>query len=104
VRVKWLESPLVSVPEEAKREAERALAKVDLGGLGDYERDGSFAPLYMGEGLLLKLARVEGKLLVLASVWECGARATKVYGVRKIREQATPTITGVRVTPFIIKD
>jgi hypothetical protein len=73
VRVKWLESPLVSVPEEAKREAERALAKVDLGGLGDYERDGSFAPLYMGEGLLLKLARVEGKLLVLASVWECGS-------------------------------
>jgi hypothetical protein len=73
VRIRWLESPLVSVPEEAKREAERALAKVDLGGLGDYERDGSFATLYMGEGLLLKLARVEGKLLVLASVWECGS-------------------------------
>jgi len=73
VRVRWLESSLVSVPEEAKREAERALAKVDLGGLGDYERDGSFAPLYMGEGLLLKLARVEGRLLVLASVWECGS-------------------------------
>jgi len=73
MRVKWLENALVSVPEEAKREAERALAKVDLGGLGDYERDGSFAPLYMGEGLLLKLARVEGRLLVLASVWECGS-------------------------------
>jgi hypothetical protein len=72
VRVKWLESPLVSVPEEARREAELALAKVDLGGLGDYERDGSFATLYMGEGLLLKLARVGGRLLVLASVWECG--------------------------------
>jgi hypothetical protein len=40
--------------------------------LGDYERDGSFATLYMGEGLLLKLARVGGRLLVLASVWECG--------------------------------
>jgi hypothetical protein len=73
VRVRWLESPLVSVPEEARREAERALAKVDLGGLGDYERDGSFATLYSGEGLLLKLARVEGRLLVLASVWECGS-------------------------------
>ena len=73
MRVKWLESPLVSVPEEAKREEERALTKVDLGGLGDYERDGSFAPLYMGEGLLLKLARVGGRLLVLASVWECGS-------------------------------
>jgi hypothetical protein len=73
VRVKWLESSLVSVPEEAKREAERALDKVDLGGLGDYERDGSSATLYMGEGLLLKLARVEGRLLVLASVWECGS-------------------------------
>jgi hypothetical protein len=72
MRVKWLESPLVSVPEEAKREAERVLAKVDLGGLGDYERDGSFATLYSGEGLLLKLARVEGRLLVLASAWECG--------------------------------
>jgi hypothetical protein len=72
VRVKWLESPLVSVPEEAKRRAERALAKVDLSGLGDYERDGSFAMLYSGEGLILKLARVEGRLLVLASVWECG--------------------------------
>jgi len=73
MRVKWLGNPLVSVPEEAKREAERALARVDLDGLGDYERDGSFAPLYMGEGLLLKLARVEGRLLVLASVWECGS-------------------------------
>jgi hypothetical protein len=25
VRIKWLENPLVSVPEEARREAERAL-------------------------------------------------------------------------------
>ena len=73
MRIRWLENALVSVPEEAKREAERALAKVDLGGLGDYERDGSSATLYMGEGLLLKLARVEGRLLVLASVWECGS-------------------------------
>jgi hypothetical protein len=73
VRIKWLENPLVSVPEEARREAERALAKVDLSGLGDYERDDSFAPLYSGEGLLLKLARVGGRLLVLASVWECGS-------------------------------
>ena len=72
MRIKWLEGALVSVPEEAKREAERALARVDLGGLGDYERDGSSATLYMGEGLLLKLARVGGRLLVLASVWECG--------------------------------
>jgi hypothetical protein len=73
MKIKRLENALVSVPEEAKREAERALAKVDLGGLGDYERDGSSAMLYSGEGLLLKLARVEGKLLVLASVWECGS-------------------------------
>ena len=73
MRVRWLENALVSVPERARREAERALAKVDLSGLGDYERDGSFAPLYMGEGLLLKLARVGGRLLVLASVWECGS-------------------------------
>ena len=73
MRIKWLEGAFVSVPEEAKREAERALAKVDVGGLGDYERDGSFATLYSGEGLLLKLARVEGRLLVLASVWECGS-------------------------------
>lgn len=73
MRVKWFEDAFVSVPEEARREAERALAKVDLGGLGDYELDGSSATLYMGGGLLLKLARVEGKLLVLASVWECGS-------------------------------
>jgi len=73
VKIKWLENALVSVPEEAKREAARALARVDLSGLGDYERDGSFATLYVGEGLLLKLARVEGRLLVLASVWECGS-------------------------------
>ena len=63
----------MSVPERVRREAERALAEVDLSGLGDYERDGSFATLYMGEGLLLKLARVGGRLLVLASVWECGS-------------------------------
>jgi len=73
VRVRWLENALVSVPERVRREAERALAEVDLSGLGDYERDGSFATLYMGEGLLLKLARVGGRLLVLASVWECGS-------------------------------
>jgi hypothetical protein len=72
MKIKWLENALVSVPEEAKREAELALARVDVGGLGDYERDGSFALLYMGGGLLLKLARVEGRLLVLASIWECG--------------------------------
>jgi hypothetical protein len=72
MRNRWLESPLVSVPGEAKRETERALSRVDLSGLGDYERDGSFAMLYIGEGLLLKLARVGGRLLVLASVWECG--------------------------------
>jgi hypothetical protein len=72
MKIKWLENALVSVPEEARREAERALSRVDLSGLGDYERDGSSATLYMGEGLLLKLARVEGRLLVLASVWECG--------------------------------
>ncbi|MCC6050166.1 MAG: hypothetical protein LM580_05645 [Thermofilum sp.] len=72
MKIKWLEGALVSVPEEARREAERALARVDLSGLGDYERDGSSAMLYMGEGLLLKLARVGGRLLVLASVWECG--------------------------------
>jgi hypothetical protein len=71
MKIKWLENALVSVPEEARREAERALSRVDLSGLGDYERDGSSATLYMGEGLLLKLARVEGRLLVLASVWEC---------------------------------
>ena len=65
--------PLVSVPEEARREAERALAKVDLSGLGDYERGEAAVPLYMGEGLLLKLAKVGGRLLVLASVWECGS-------------------------------
>jgi hypothetical protein len=51
----------------------RALVRVDLSGLGDYERDSSFAMLYSGGGLLLKLARVEGRLLVLASVWECGS-------------------------------
>ena len=73
MKIKWLENAFVSVPEEARREAERALAEVDLSGLGDYERDGSFAPLYSGEGLLLKLARVGGRLLVLASVWECGS-------------------------------
>jgi len=73
MKIKWLESPPVSVPERAKREAELALARVDLSGLGDYERDGSSATLYMGEGLLLKLARVGGRLLVLASVWECGS-------------------------------
>lgn len=73
VKIKWLEGALVSVPKEAKREAERALAKVDASGLGDYERDGSFITLYAGEGLHLKLVRVEGRLLVLASVWECGA-------------------------------
>jgi hypothetical protein len=73
MRVRWFEDAFVSVPEEAKREAERALAKVDLGGLSDYERDGSSAMLYMGEGLLLKLARVKGRLLVLALVWECGS-------------------------------
>ena len=72
MKIKWLENALVSVPERARREAELALAGVDLSGLGDYERNGSFAPLYVGEGLLLKLARVEGRLLVLASVWECG--------------------------------
>jgi hypothetical protein len=73
MKIKWLENALVSVPERARREAELTLARVNLGGLGDYERDGSFATLYMGEGLLLKLARVEGRLLVLASVWECGS-------------------------------
>jgi hypothetical protein len=73
VRIRWFEGAFVSVPERARREAELALARVDLGGLGDYERDGSFATLYSGEGLLLKLARVEGRLLVLASVWECGS-------------------------------
>jgi hypothetical protein len=51
----------------------RALVRVDLSGLGDYERDSSFAMLYSGGGLLLKLARVEGRLLVLALVWECGS-------------------------------
>jgi hypothetical protein len=73
VRIRWFEDAFVSVPEEAKREAERALAQVGLSGLGNYERDGSFAMLYSGEGLILKLARVEGRLLVLASVWECGS-------------------------------
>jgi hypothetical protein len=46
---------------------------VDLGGLGDYEREGSSAMLYSGEALLLKLARVECRPLVLATVWECGS-------------------------------
>jgi len=78
MRIKWLENPLVSVPEEAKREAERALAKVDMGGLGDYERDGGFAPLYMGEGLLLKLARGGGQ----------AARARIGLGVRESRRRA----------------
>ena len=73
MRIRWLKNSFVSVPEKARHEAELVLAKVDLGGLGDYERDGSFATLYMGEGLLLKLAKVEGRLLVLASVWECGS-------------------------------
>jgi len=72
MRIRWLKSPPVRVPEGARREAERALSRVDLSGLGDYERDGSSATLYSGEGLLLKLAKVEGRLLVLASVWECG--------------------------------
>ena len=68
MRIRWLESPLVSVPEETKQGAELAPAGVDLGGLSGYERDGSFATLYMGEGPFLKLARVEGRLLVLTSV------------------------------------
>jgi hypothetical protein len=73
MRIRLLEGLLVEVPEEARREAERALALVNPGGLGDYEVDGSFATLYSGEGLLLRLARVEGRLLVLVSVWECGS-------------------------------
>jgi hypothetical protein len=72
VRIRWLEGLLVEVPEEARREAERALALVDPGGLGDYEVDGSFATLYSGEGLLLKLARLEGRLVILAAAWACG--------------------------------
>jgi hypothetical protein len=50
---------------------------VDLGGLGDYELDSSFAPLYSGEALLLKLARVECRPLVLASVWKCRSLGEK---------------------------
>jgi hypothetical protein len=45
--------------------------------LGDYELDSSFAPLYSGEALLLKLARVECRLLVLASVWKCRSLGEK---------------------------
>jgi hypothetical protein len=30
------------------------------------------ATLYSGEGLLLKLARLEGRLVVLAAAWACG--------------------------------
>jgi hypothetical protein len=41
---------------------------VDLGGLSGYELNGSFIALYMGEGLLLKLAKAGGRLFVLASV------------------------------------
>ena len=52
MRIRWLESPLASVPEEAKREAELALNKVDLSGLGGYKRDGSFVALHMGGDLL----------------------------------------------------
>ena len=57
---------------QAKRGAELAPARVDLGGMSGYELNGSSIALYSGEGLLLKLAKVGGRLLVLTSVWECG--------------------------------
>ena len=42
--------------------------------------------LYSGEDLLLKLARVEGRLLVLASVWECGSLVEE-HAVSEIEKQ-----------------
>ena len=50
---------------------------MDLGGLGGYELDSSFATLYSSESLLLKLARVECRPLVLASVWKCRSLGEK---------------------------
>ena len=70
-----------AVPEEAKREAERALALVDPGGLGDYEADGSFATLYSGEGFLLELAKLEGRLVV-AAAWGVGRGVHRRRGER----------------------
>ena len=55
MRVKWLENALVSVPEEAKREAELALAKVDLRALLTAN-----SPLILKRALYKTQVRVEG--------------------------------------------
>ena len=72
MRVRWLEGAPVELSEEARRRAEGALSRADPSSLGDYEEDGSFETLYSGEGLHLKLARVEGRLVALAAAWACG--------------------------------
>ena len=72
MRVRWLEGVLVGLLEGARRQAEGALSRADPSGPGGYEEDGSFETLYSGEGLHLKLVRVEGRLVALAAAWACG--------------------------------
>jgi hypothetical protein len=52
--------------------------------------DGSFATLYSGEGLLLKLARLEGRLVVLAAAWACGGLVEE-YIAGEVEEERTGT-------------
>jgi hypothetical protein len=51
-------------------EAERALAFVDPGGLGEYEVGGGFNPL-LRRGAL-QASQAGGRLVVLAAAWACG--------------------------------
>jgi len=85
LRVRWFRDPGVRLGGEVRRAVERQVRLLDpgrLSGLGEYEETGDAVVLPEPdpyEGLVVKVVRHRGRLLVAAAIWEHGGLVEEYY-------------------------
>jgi len=92
LRVRWVPDPGVGLSGEVRRAVERQVRGLDPGrlrGLGEYEETGDAVVLPEPdpyEGLVVKVVRHRGRLLLAAALWEHGGLIEEYYVAELVEE------------------
>jgi len=84
-KVKWYPDPWIHLDENVKKRIEKQVKKVNLEkirGFGEYEETGDEYVLLKPdpyEGLFVKVVKHEGKLMIVAGLWEHGGYVEEYY-------------------------
>jgi len=90
--VRWFPDPGVRLGGKVRRAVERQVHKLDPGrlrALGEYEETGDVVVLPEPdpyEGLVVKVVRHQGRLLVAAAIWEHGGLVEEYYVAELVEE------------------